>query len=178
MNDALSSRDALGRRILQVAHLTGSFLLRSGATSHEYFDKYRFEADPAILRAIAEQLAPRLPAGSAALAGLEMGGIPIATMLSQVTGLPVVFVRKQAKAYGTCQYAEGGEVRARHLLIVEDVVTSGGQIIESTRALRRDGATITHAACVIDRQSGGTEALAKEGITLVSLFTMSDLKRG
>jgi len=177
MNENLSSRDALARRILNVARLTGKFLLRSGATSTEYFDKYRFEADPAILRAIAEQLAPRLPTGFDALAGLEMGGIPIATMLSQVTGSRVVFVRKQAKAYGTCQYAEGGEIKARRLLIVEDVVTSGGQIIESTRALRSDGALITHAVCVIDRQSGGAEALAKEGITLVSLFTMADLKR-
>jgi orotate phosphoribosyltransferase len=106
-----------------------------------------------------------------------MGGIPIATMLAQFTGQPTLFIRKQAKDYGTCRFAEGGEVKGRRLLLVEDVVTSGGQIIESTRALRNDGALITHVVCVIDREAGGAAALAKEGLTLTSLFTMGDLKK-
>jgi len=98
-------------------------------------------------------------------------------MLSQVTGKPALFIRKKAKDYGTCRFAEGGEVKGRRLLLVEDVVTSGGQIIESARALRIEGAVISDVVCVIDREAGGVAALAKEGLALTSLFTMSDLKR-
>lgn len=169
-------RDSLAGEIYHTAHLTGSFRLRSGATSTEYFDKYRFASQPRLLREIARHLANSIPSDTTTLAGLELGGIPLATMLSQLTGLPALFVRKQAKTYGTCRYAEGGEVAGRKLLVVEDVVTSGGQIIESVRALRNDGAIITHALCVIDREAGGTEALRSESVALLPLFTMSRLK--
>lgn len=171
----MTLHSVLAKKVSEASHLTGKFLLRSGATSTEYFDKYRFEAQPALLREVAEHLAERLPKNFDALAGLEMGGIPIATMLSQITGKPTLFVRKKAKEYGTCRFAEGGEVNGRRLLIVEDVVTSGGQIIESVRALRSDGAIISEVVCVIDRQAGGRENLAKVGLSLVSLFTKQDL---
>lgn len=171
----MNSNSDLAARLLRVALLKGQFLLRSGATSTEYFDKYRFESDPVILREIAQQLAQRMPTDFDALAGLEMGGIPIATMLSQITGKPALFIRKKAKEYGTCRFAEGGEVAGKKLLIVEDVVTSGGQIIESVRALRGEGAIITSVVCVIDREAGGRENLVTEGLELTSLFTKSDL---
>src|SRR5580704_9976342 len=167
----MPSRTELAKTITAVARLQGVFTLRSGVTATEYFDKYRFESDPALQRAIAEQLAGRLPKSFDALAGLEMGGIPIATLLSQITGKPTLFIRKKAKDYGTCRFAEGGEVRERRLLVVEDVVTSGGAIIEAVRALREEGAIVADVVCVIDRQSGGVENLAKEGLSLASLFT-------
>src|SRR5690348_3882104 len=119
-------RAELAHRIYAASHLTGEFTLRSGVVSHEYFDKYLFEAEPELLRAIAEAIAPSVPAGTEVLAGLELGGIPIATMLSQITGIPARFVRKQAKTYGTCKLAEGGELAGRAVLIVEDVITSAG----------------------------------------------------
>jgi orotate phosphoribosyltransferase len=165
----------LARRIHAAAHLTGTFTLRSGAVSNEYFDKYRFESDPPLLRAIAEAAAPLVPAGIDALAGLELGGVPLATMLSQVTGLPALFVRKQAKTYGTCQLAEGGEVDGRRLCIVEDVVTSGGAVLDAVSELRQRGAELGPVLCVIDREAGGPEKLAIEGLTLHPLFTMSQL---
>ncbi len=168
---------SLAQRVFQAAHLTGGFKLRSGATSSEYFDKYRFEGDPVLLRDIATALAARLPGHFDVLAGLEMGGIPIATMLSQISGKPALFIRKKAKDYGTCRFAEGGEVKGRRLLLVEDVVTSGGQIIESARALRSEGGVITDVVCVIDREAGGVAALAKEGLSLTSLLTMTQLKK-
>ena len=99
--------DDLASRIRMASELSGSFTLRSGRVSDTYFDKYRFEADPVLLLAIANAMAPLSPFGSEVLAGLEMGGIPIVTMLSQVTGLPTAFIRKKPKSYGTCQYAEG-----------------------------------------------------------------------
>ena len=166
----------LARRIYEVSHLTGEFTLRSGATSTEYFDKYRFESDPDLLRAIAEALAPLVPDGTELLAGLELGGVPIATALSQVTGIPAVFVRKEAKTYGTCQLAEGAEVDGRRLTVVEDVVTSGGQVVASCGDLRDRGGTVEHALCVIDRQAGGPEALTAINVELRPLFTMAALE--
>src|SRR5476651_843047 len=167
----------LAKRIYDTAHITGEFTLRSGAKSTEYFDKYLFEADPDLLKHIAASMAPLVPAGIDALAGLEMGGIPIATMLSQLTGLPVLFVRKKAKDYGTCKIAEGGLVKGRRLLIVEDVVTSGISILDAAKALREEGAELAQVICVIDRESGGPANLAKSDLILRSLFTMSELKR-
>lgn len=158
-----------------VSRLRGKFLRRSGVVSDEYFDKYQFESDPALLTEIAEGLADRIPAGIEILAGLELGGIPVATALSIQTGMPVVFVRKQAKDHGTCRLVEGVEIVGKRLLIVEDVVTSGGQILLSCEVLRRAGAIVEHVVCVIDRQAGGTEAMAAAGLELRSFFTKKDL---
>jgi orotate phosphoribosyltransferase len=168
-------RAELAHRIYTVSHLTGEFTLRSGVVSHEYFDKYRFESDPALLMAIGEAMAAAVPADVEALAGLELGGVPLATVLSQVTRLPALFVRKEAKTYGTCQLAEGGELEGRRLLIVEDVVTSGGAILDAARELRARGAALDRVVCVIDRESGGRENLTEAGLTLDPLFTMSEL---
>jgi orotate phosphoribosyltransferase len=169
-------RTELASRIYESSHITGEFVLRSGVVSNEYFDKYRFEADPALLLDIATALAPLVPAGTDALAGLELGGVPIATVLSQVTGIPAYFVRKEAKTYGTCQLAEGGTIEGRRLTVVEDVVTSGGQVVLSCGDLRERGAVVETALCVIDRESGGPAALADLGVELRPLFTMTELK--
>lgn len=170
------TRSELAGRIYHSSHITGEFLLRSGTVANEYFDKYRFEHDPKLLRAIAEAMAPLVPPGTQALAGLELGGVPIATVLSQVTGLPLLSVRKKAKEYGTRKLAEGGEVEGVRLLVIEDVVTSGGQVVISSGDLRELGASIDAALCVIDRQAGAHAALAAVGIELRSLFTMAELK--
>lgn len=170
------TRSELAAEIYRSSHLTGEFLLRSGKMAGEYFDKYRFEHDPRLLRAIAEALAPLVPTEAEAVAGLELGGVPVATLLSQVTGLPLFSVRKKAKEYGTRKLAEGGEVKGMRLLVIEDVVTSGGQIVVSAGDLRDLGAVVDRALCVIDRQAGGTGALADAGIELRSLFTMDELK--
>lgn len=166
----------LARRIRAAAHLTGRFTLRSGRTATEYFDKYRFEADPVLLDEIARRMAPLVPPGTEVLAGLEMGGIPVVTALARHAGLPCAFVRKEAKPYGTCRLAEGADVAGRRVLVVEDVVTSGGQIALSTADLRALGASVDAALCVIDRAQGGPEALAAEGIHLHSLLTAADLR--
>ncbi|MBS2549908.1 orotate phosphoribosyltransferase [Catenulispora sp. NL8] len=167
----------LAARIHAVSHLTGQFTLRSGRTATEYFDKYRFGADPVLLDEIALGMAALVPAGTEVLAGLEMGGIPVVTALGRHTGLPCAFVRKAAKTYGTCRLAEGAEVAGRRVLVVEDVVTSGGQIVLSSADLRALGADVREALCVIDREQGGTEALAAKGIQLLSLLTADDLRR-
>jgi orotate phosphoribosyltransferase len=165
----------LAARIHAASYLQGTFRLRSGLVASEYFDKYRFESDPVLLRDIAELAATRIPGGTEALGGLELGGVPIATALSLVTGLPVFFVRKEAKKYGTERIVEGGAVEGVHVLVVEDVVTSGGQVVLSTDDLRSAGAVVTDALCVVDRESGATGHLRASGIDLHALFTTSDL---
>lgn len=165
----------LAKNIYQISHLTGDFLLRSGQRSTEYFDKYRFEAQPLILKEIANQMAKLIPPGTEVLAALEMGGIPIGTALSLATGIPCAFVRKEAKAYGTCQFAEGLEIKNKKVCIVEDVITSGGQVLISAADLRKLGAQIENVVCVIHRGGDPAENKLKEaGLTLFPLFKRSD----
>lgn len=166
----------LAARVYAASHLTGTFVLRSGRTADRYFDKYRFESDPDLLAEIIEALAPLVPPGIEGLAGLELGGVPLATMLSSATGLPAFFVRKEPKKYGTERVCEGGDIARRNLLIVEDVVTTGGQVVLSAQDLRSEGAVVEHAVCVIDREGGGADVVGAEGITLRALFTMSELE--
>lgn len=167
----------LARQVRQRCTVTGLFVLRSGRTSNEYFDKYQFEADPVLLDRLAAVMVPLVPSDITVLAGLEMGGIAVVTALSRHTGLPCTFVRKAAKSYGTAKLAEGAGVAGQQVLVVEDVVTSGGQIAISATELRKMGGRVDHALCVIDRQEGGAAALAAEGIELRALLTRGDLDR-
>jgi orotate phosphoribosyltransferase len=166
----------LAARVFTASYLTGSFVLRSGRTADHYFDKYRFESDPELLAEIVDALEPLVPGGVEGLAGLELGGVPLATMLSAKTGLPAYFVRKEPKRYGTERICEGGDVDGRALVIIEDVVTTGGQMVLSAQDLRAEGAVVEHALCVIDREGGGADVVAAEGIALRALFTMSELE--
>lgn len=170
------TKEELGKEIYNVSNIKGEFLLRSGQTSNEYFDKYLFEAQPTILSAIAQHMAENISEGYDQLAGLEMGGIPVATAISLINGKPVVFVRKQAKEYGTCKIAEGGEIQGSKLVIIEDVVTSGGAILDAVRELRSRKAIVESVYCVIDRESSGRENLEKEGLSFNPLFTKSQLE--
>lgn len=171
------THDQLAKRVYDVAHLTGSFLLRSGKTSTEYFDKYQFESNPALLSEIAKGLAPLVPKHTEYLGALEMGGIPIATALSLLTGIPVVFVRKEAKQYGTCKFAEGPKISGKHICLIEDVITTGGQVAISCNDLRSEDAVIDTVLCVIDRSEGQTQKIEAAGLKLKSLFTMAELKK-
>lgn len=171
------NRQELAKKIFEVSHLTGEFKLRSGQISTEYFDKYRFESQPMLLNAIAEQMKLLIPNDTDILAGLEVGGIPIATALSLLTGIPVVFVRKKAKDYGTCLLAEGAPIKNRKVCIIEDVITTGGQVFLSAEDLKKDGATINSVLCVIDRGSDSIQKMDEKGLILKPLFTMAELKQ-
>ena len=129
----------LARDVDTCCRLTGEFTLRSGQVASEYFDKYLFEADPVLLARVVEQMIELVPEGTELLGGLELGGVPIATVLSARTGLPALFVRKQAKEYGTCKLAEGQDVSGRRVTLIEDVITTGGAVRDATRALREAG---------------------------------------
>lgn len=168
--------NTLAQKIRATSRLSGSFTLRSGKVSDTYFDKYQFEAKPRLLLEIATEMAALIPEGTEVLAGLEMGGIPLVTVLSQVTGLPAAFIRKEAKEYGTCRYAEGANFSNKKFILVEDVVSSGGAILDALDKLRTDGLEPSLALCVIDRETGGKEALSSAGVQLVSLFTYTQIE--
>ena len=137
----------------------------------EYFDKYLFEADPALLRRVAERMVGLIPDDTQVLAGLELGGVPIVTVLGQLTGLPTAFVRKEPKAYGTRKLAEGSELSGRRVTLIEDVITTGGAVRNAALALRGLGARTDLVICAIDRQEPGGIVLAEIGVEIRSVLT-------
>ena len=171
-----NSTIALQAKLWQAAHLSGRFKLRAGGVSSEYFDKYRFESHPALLREISEELVPLLPPDENFLGALELGGVPIGTVVSQLSGRELRLVRKAAKSYGTELQVEGGPTKGHKITVVEDVATSGRSIIDGVEALRASGAVVKTAICVVDREQGGTEALAEIDVKLVPLFFLSQMQ--
>ncbi|MFS3128897.1 orotate phosphoribosyltransferase [Nocardioides sp. Bht2] len=155
--------------------LSGEFTLRSGQVATEYFDKYLFESQPALLDRVATQMVGLLPADTELLGGLELGGVPIATMVSAKTGLPALFVRKKAKEYGTCKLAEGPDVAGRRVTLIEDVITTGGAVRDATRELRAAGAIVTTVVCAIDRSPADVNPLADVELTVLPVLTKADL---
>ena len=153
----------------------GTFTLRSGQVASEYFDKYLFEAQPALLGRVVARMVGLVPDGTELLGGLELGGVPIATRLSAETGLPALFVRKQAKEYGTCKLAEGPDVEGRQITLIEDVITTGGAVRDATVALRRAGAVVDVVVCAIDRSPEGTNPLADVGLEVRAVLTKAQL---
>jgi orotate phosphoribosyltransferase len=170
MSDATLAAD-----IDACCRLTGEFTLRSGQVASEYFDKYLFESDPRLLARVVEQMLTLVPEDTELLGGLELGGIPIATVLSARTGLPALFVRKKAKEYGTCKLAEGPDVSGRRVTLVEDVITTGGAVRDATRALRDAGAVVEVVVCAIDRSPEGENPLADTGLEVRSVLTKAQL---
>ncbi|MBI1925946.1 orotate phosphoribosyltransferase [Candidatus Poribacteria bacterium] len=167
----------LAKRIKAASYLTGQFKLRSGQMSSFYWDKYRFESDPILLHSIVAELEKLLPASFNKLAGLELGGIPLVTGLSLKTGVPCLYVRKEPKTYGTCNLVEGGFHAGETAVVVEDVITTAGQVCTSVSQMRELGLTVEHVVCVIDRQQGGREKIEGSGCTLSSVFTLDELDR-
>ena len=167
--------EELARDIDACCRLTGEFTLRSGRVAPEYFDKYLFESDPALLGRVADRMVDLVPAGTELLGGLELGGVPLVTALSMRTGLPALFVRKKAKEYGTCKLAEGPDVSGRRVTLVEDVVTTGGAVRDATTALREAGAVVERVLCAIDRSPAGENPLADAGLEVRAVLTKADL---
>jgi orotate phosphoribosyltransferase len=160
------------------AYLEGDFVLRSGKRSRYYLDKYRFETRPDILAALGERIAvavAEIEPDADRLAGPELGAVALAAAGSLASGLPFLIVRKEAKEYGTSNRVEGVYEQGETVCVVEDVVTSGGALLEAVAALREAGLTARTAVCVVDREEGGPAALAAEGVELRPIFRAGDL---
>ena len=166
----------LGQDLVSASVLRGDFLLRSGARSSYYIDKYLFTTRPELLRRIASALARLVPAGVQRLAGPVLGAVPLVTALSLETGLPMVIVRTEgAKAYGTARQIEGTLQAGERVLLIEDVVTTGGAALSAVDELRAAGAEVVGALVVVDREEGGPTAFAKRGVPFQALFTKTSL---
>jgi orotate phosphoribosyltransferase len=171
-------REELARRLVQAAYLEGDFLLASGRRSKYYFDKYRFETRPELLGPLGDAIAAAVrehEPGADRIAGPELGAVALAAAASLAGGLPFLIVRKQAKDYGTANRLEGVSEAGECVCLVEDVVTSGGAAIEAIEALREAGLRVSNAVCVVDREEGGADALARHAVRLRPLFTASEL---
>ena len=168
----------LARRVAERALLHGDFVLRSGRRSSVYLDKYRFETDPALLGPIGAALAQLATASDPRphrLAGPELGAVPLAAAAALASGIPFLIVRKAAKDYATEGLIEGVFEQGERVLVIEDVVTTGGALIAAIEALRAAGLSVERALCVLDREEGGEEGLAELGVRLEPLFRRADL---
>ncbi|BBH17267.1 orotate phosphoribosyltransferase [Nocardioides baekrokdamisoli] len=166
---------SLAADINATCRLHGTFTLRSGKVSDTYFDKYLFEAQPELLERVASRMVELLPEGTELLGGLEMGGIPIATMVSAKTGIPAIFIRKKAKEYGTAKLAEGPDFNGKRVTLIEDVITSGGAVRDAVNELRPAGAIVETVICAIDRSPEPGESLRDVDLEIRSVLTRADL---
>jgi orotate phosphoribosyltransferase len=171
-------RDELALALRERAYLEGDFVLRSGRRSSYYLDKYLFETRPELLGALGEAIAEavqEVEPEATLLAGPELGAVALAASASLASGRPFVIVRKKAKDYGTSKRLEGAFEEGELACLVEDIVTSAGAALQSVEALREAGLQVRNAVCVVDREEGGLDALAREGVHLRALFRVADL---
>lgn len=169
------TREQLAQRIAQVALLRGQFTLRSGRTSTYYLDKYRFETQPDVLKALGTLFAEHVTPQTKRIAGAELGAVPLAAAASMASGLPCVFIRNQKKEYGTSKQVEGVIEAGDLVMIVEDVLTTGGQVLEAAKSLESTGAKVEKIVAVIDRMEGARQNIEGAGYKFEALFTTEDL---
>lgn len=172
------THEELGALLVERALLEGDFVLRSGRRSTWYLDKYRFETEPAILRALGERLADAVreyEPEAVRLAGPALGAVALAASAAMASDLPFIIVRGETKEYGTAKRIEGPFEQGDLVCLLEDVVTSGGALAEAVSALRGEGVVVRNAVCVVDREEGGSDALARLGVRLRALFRASEL---
>jgi len=172
------TREELGGLLVERALLEGDFVLRSGRRSSWYLDKYRFETEPEILRALGDALseaARECEPHVVRLAGPALGAVALAASAAMASGLPFIIVRGETKEYGTAKRIEGPFDAGELVCLIEDVVTSGGALAEAVSAVREEGLVVRNAVCVVDREEGGSDALARLGVRLRPLFRASEL---
>jgi len=172
------THEELGAALREHAYLEGDFVLRSGRRSRYYLDKYRFETRPDLLGPLGDRIAQAVreqEPEAVRLAGPELGAVPLATAASLASGLPFLIVRNEAKEYGTGNRLEGVFDQGDCVCLIEDVVTSGGAAVASIEALREAGLTCRNAVCVVDREEGGVDALARVAVRLRPLYRASEL---
>jgi len=165
----------LARQIKEKAYIEGDFTLRSGRKSNYLIDKYAFETEPELLASIAEALKTILPADTDRLAGVELGGVPLAVALALETSMPYVIVRKGAKNHGLDRPFEGDMAPGEKIAMLEDITTTGGAAIEAAKTILEAGAGKVTVLGVVDRQEGASEAFEEAGVEFRPLLTKQDL---
>ena len=169
------TKEQLAHRIAEVSLLRGEFILRSGRKSNYYLDKYRFETQPDVLIELGKLFAARIGPAVNRIAGAELGAVPLAAAAAMASGKPFVIVRNQKKDYGTSKLVEGILNADETVVIVEDVLTTGGQVLEAAKTLKDAGAKIDRIIAVIDRMEGARQNIESAGYIFEALFTTEDL---
>jgi orotate phosphoribosyltransferase len=172
------NREELAAALREHAYLEGDFVLRSGKRSRYYLDKYRFETQPEILRELGERIAAVVAEhepDAVRLAGPELGAVALTASASLASGLPFLIVRKKAKEYSTGNRVEGAFEPGETVCLVEDIVTTAGALLDAVGALREAGVVVRTAVCVVDRDEGGADALARHAVRLRALFSASEI---
>ncbi len=165
----------LGKKIFETSYIEGNFRLSSGRISKYIFDKYAFETRPKILEAIAEQMTKMVDNNVTKIAGMELGGVPLATALSLKTGLHSIIVRKGKKGYGIDRMIEGDLNNTDKVVIVEDIATTGSQALLAAKIIEKAGASVLKIICVVDREEGARGEIESKGYKFDPLFTKSSL---
>jgi orotate phosphoribosyltransferase len=170
------NREQLIDAIKRTSVLHGHFTLRSGRTSTYYVDKYRFATKPEILREVGILMAAQsMETNADRIAGAELGGVPLAASAGLAAEKPTLFIRNSKKDYGTSNQLEGELDEGDRVLLVEDVLTTGGQVLEAAKVLQDKGAVVTRIVTVIDRLEGARENIESAGFEMRSLVTTKDL---
>ena len=176
-----AARDRLREIIRKRSVCTGDFELASGGSSNVFFEMKETLLDPEGLDLASEimlDIINKLP-NVDAVGGLELGACPIVTAicLKSRAGRPLAgfYVRKERKKRGAKQLIDGPVVRGSHVVIVDDVTTKGGSVLQAVRAAREElDCNVVAVITVVDREEGAKEALAKQGLHLIPLFVMSE----
>ena len=169
------TRDELIKRIKETAYLEGDFTLRSGKKSKYYLDKYLFETCPDILKALGEEFARYVTDDVSLIAGAELGGVALAASTAMATGKNWVIIRNSKKGYGTGKMIEGVISQGDVVLLVEDIATTGGQVLEAAKIIAEAGAAVKEIVCVIDRKQGAEQNITDAGYKFESILTKNDL---
>ena len=169
------TKDELIRRVKETSYLEGDFTLRSGKKSKYYMDKYLFETCPDILRALGEEFGRHVTDDVTLIAGAELGGVALAAATAMATEKNWIIVRNSKKGYGTSKMVEGVLKAGDVVLLVEDIATTGGQVIEAAKIITETGAKVKRIVCVIDRKQGAEENIAEAGFSFESIMTKEDL---
>ncbi len=168
--------EELAERIREVAYLEGDFTLRSGRKSKFYIDKYLFETQPDILAELGRRMAEKVTPETTLIAGAELGGVALAAAAALAANLPFLIVRNAKKDYGTSKLFEGRLEAGDRVLLVEDIATTGGQVLEAAKAITDAGATVQRILAVVDRGQGAAENVTAAGYTFESLLNAQDLR--
>jgi len=168
-------KQQLTARIKEASYLEGDFVLRSGKRSKYYMDKYLFETQPDILKALGVEFCKHLTDDVTLIAGAELGGVALAAATAMEAGKPWIIVRNSKKDYGTSKMVEGTLKEGDVVFLVEDICTTAGQILEAAKIITEAGATIKKIVCVIDRMQGGRENTEGAGYVFDSIITKEDL---
>ena len=169
------TKQELAKKVKEASYLEGDFVLRSGKRSKYYLDKYLFETKPEILKALGEEFAKHVTPDVTLIAGAELGGVALAAATAMAANKNWIIVRNSKKDYGTSKMVEGILKTGDVVLLVEDIATTGGQVLEAAKVITEAGAKVKKIVAVIDRKQGAGENITSAGYVFESILTKDDL---